>query len=251
MARAGWATIDPTGTIQQGDLSFDCTRLNNTVSFSASAGFRNSASGSFDNLPWFSRLRVNGNLVIGDTQIKGNQAAIQYQEFWTSTVSENIAVASNSSQIPVSADWWESGASGTRDNNFAIPGISVPTLASATVQYITENSATITAAISNPGLNCTPDNIKIEYGTDTSYGTNIVISGGSAVFNLTDLDDDTIYFFRITGTNGAGLSSAEAGSFKTDVGSMGKLIDGVNDQDFEIYLISSDGTVAQREVVFV
>ncbi len=98
--------------------------------------------------------------------------------------------------------------------------ITAPTAATNAATNITENSATLNGTV-NPNNSST--DILFEYGTTTSYGNQIASTIGSASgdlditvsVNLTGLQSNTTYHFRISATNGVGTNAGSDMSFTT------------------------------------
>lgn len=83
---------------------------------------------------------------------------------------------------------------------------------------ITQSAATITAAVNPEGL---PTTYELQYGTSTSYGTQLFTSAGSGhalvriALTLTGLAPDSTYHYRITATNREGAAETGDETFTT------------------------------------
>ncbi|MEJ2616848.1 MAG: fibronectin type III domain-containing protein, partial [Ignavibacteriaceae bacterium] len=98
--------------------------------------------------------------------------------------------------------------------------IFAPTVTTNSATNITENSATINGTINPNGSLST---VVFEYGTTTSYGNQITavqspVTGSqdvSVTANLTDLQPNTTYHYRLKGTNDGGVSLGSDITFTT------------------------------------
>ncbi len=97
---------------------------------------------------------------------------------------------------------------------------SAPTVITNTVTNVSINSATLNGMVTPNGLSTT---VKFQYGLTTSYGSDITaapspVTGNTAVSvsaGLTGLAPNTLYHYRITGTNSAGTTNGADQTFTT------------------------------------
>jgi len=103
------------------------------------------------------------------------------------------------------------------------PAVIAPVVALRSVGEITHESALITVDV-NPGF--APTNLSLEYSRDANMATGVLtapfnpssVSGGEVVqatARLTGLALTATYYFRITGSNESGVTTAPIGNFKT------------------------------------
>ena len=101
-------------------------------------------------------------------------------------------------------------ASATLTGSFTVTGIA-PTISSVSVTP-DENSCAFSWT-ATPDTGATISSRKIEYGTSTSYGSQITPNSDSGT--ITSLSGATKYYYRITVTDSKGRSSTSTGNFTT------------------------------------
>jgi len=101
-------------------------------------------------------------------------------------------------------------ATSTLTGSFTVTGIA-PTISNVSVTP-GENSCAFSWT-ATPDTGATISSRKIEYGTSTSYGSQITPSGNSGT--ITNLSGATKYYYRITVTDNKGRSSTVTGNFTT------------------------------------
>ncbi len=93
-----------------------------------------------------------------------------------------------------------------------------PQVGPASVSEVTQESATISTSVNPEGLHTL---YKLDVGTSTAYGTPHPGDAGSGsapvplTFDLTGLEPGTTYHFRLTASNGDGISSEADQTFTT------------------------------------
>ncbi len=94
-----------------------------------------------------------------------------------------------------------------------------PTVTTFAASSVTLNSATFNGVVSANGASTT---VKFDYGTSTSYGSNVVAAqspvstnGTTVTAGATNLLCSTTYHFRVVGTNSAGPTNGADQSFVT------------------------------------
>jgi hypothetical protein len=104
------------------------------------------------------------------------------------------------------------------DQTFTTSPATPPLLGTGEASTITQSTTTITAAVNPEGLSTT---YELQYGTSTSYGTQLFTSAGSghALINialtLTGLAPDSTYHYRLTATNREGTTETSDKTFTT------------------------------------
>jgi phosphodiesterase/alkaline phosphatase D-like protein len=109
------------------------------------------------------------------------------------------------------------------DASFTTPAQSVPTVATQAASAVSRTGATLNATVTPNGLATT---YHFEYGTTTSYGTNVPVPDASAGSgstpqsvsqSLTGLTTGTTYHYRIVATNSAGVTTGADMTFTPGV----------------------------------
>jgi len=112
------------------------------------------------------------------------------------------------------------GRGGMASTTFTIAVNGPPTVATNSATNVGSTSATLNGAVNPNNLSTT---VKFQYGTTTSYGSEITaiqspVTGATAVTvsaALTGLFQNTLYHYRVVGTNSAGTISGADGMFTT------------------------------------
>lgn len=200
------------------------TRSNNTITMNnVRAAFRYvRTSGTFTTLQTSGTKGArseapSGTLRNADTVINSNALFNVGQDYWGNYSTPVFTVGATDTTTTVRQAYIHAGNNYFGGNQvIPIPPLGTPSLSSQTVTNITPTTATVTAT-ATAGTNSTGvSSIQIQYGTTTSYGTNITDSASPFTWNLTGLIPGTVYFYRFVITNAGGRTTTTSGfSFTT------------------------------------
>lgn len=192
-----------------GDIVYNCTRTNNTVTFTGTYARIKFVreSGSWTSFSyaagWYWRLLIETGTQRASNTGSGTRSVNDVNN--GSSVSFSLSVGANDTVIYGRIGAYFSGDGQTYTGNKAIdiPNLGSPSLSSQSVSNIKQKSADI-AYSASAGSNATFSSCQLQYGLTGSYGTNVSKSSSSGTFNLTDLKPGKTYYYRFVLTNGGG-----------------------------------------------
>lgn len=204
-----------------GQLVYDVSRSNNTVTFSNfySQGQHVRIAGSgYSNFTYSTGWDVVGDAPSGSQRVSGG---------WSGTRSYNAVDSTGATSFTVGVganDTTMSVLAGARYRNdgvtyawftIGIPTLGAPSLSSQSVSNIKPRTATISASAA-AGDNATFSSIELQYGLTQSYGSSTSSSSSTPTFNLTGLSAGKTYNYRFVITNGGGKTTTTGNyTFKT------------------------------------
>lgn len=218
-ARLGGLPFSTTMAIY-GQLVYDVSRSNNTVTFSNfyAQGQHVRIAGSATSFTYSTGWDVVGDAPSGSQRVSG---------FWSGTRSINAIDSTGATSFSVGVganDTTMSVRAGARYRNdgvtyawftIGIPALGAPSLSSTSVTNITPRTATISASAA-AGDNATFSSIELQYGLTQSYGSSTSSSSSTPTFNLTGLSPGKTYNYRFVITNGGGKVTTTGNyTFKT------------------------------------
>ncbi|MCR4438808.1 MAG: T9SS type A sorting domain-containing protein [candidate division KSB1 bacterium] len=115
---------------------------------------------------------------------------------------------------------WDGRAYGSSSTSWKFTIVASPTATTAAASNVTANSAKFNGTVNPNGLSTT---VKFQYGTSTSYGSEIAappssVSGTSSTSvsaQLSGLSPNTTYHYRVVATDSLGTTYGEDESFRT------------------------------------
>lgn len=220
-ARLGGLPFSTTMAIY-GQLVYDVSRSNNTVTFSNfyAQGQHVRIAGSATSFTYSTGWDVVGDAPSGSQRVSGGWSGTRSVNAVDSTgaTSFTVGVGANDTSMSVRA-----GARYRNDGvtyawfTIGIPTLGAPSLSSQSVSNIKPRTATVNASYT-AGDNATLSNIELQYGTTLSYGSSMSIAGNttSSYFNLSELTPGATYNYRFVLTNGGGkVTTTSNYTFKT------------------------------------
>lgn len=138
------------------------------------------------------------------------------------------------------------------DKSFTTAAIS-PTVTTGSAGSIASSSATLNGTVNANNASTT---VVFEYGTDTSYGSSVSINEGtisgtsatSVTASLTGLQSNTLYHYRIKGTNSGGTSTGADQTFTTAVEAPGAITNAATVYDDGSNKVDLNGSVDPNTV---
>lgn len=202
------------------------TRSNNAVTINGlQAENWTPTASAFDAAPWYMDVEwPRGTLRLGSVQTKPSTGSgnITNDHYFSSGTTFSYVVNSGDTSTEINGrintdGSWKAWLSDQWGSIFVgIPGISGPSTPTGSAINIKPTTAQISASVASAGTNCTFSGLLLEYGLTTGYGTSQSTGSSSNTFTLSGLKAGATYYWRLTATNGAGLTSQSTGSFKTE-----------------------------------
>lgn len=192
-----------------GDIVYDVTRSDNTVSFTGTYARIQYVreSGSWTSFTygsgWTWKLYTTSGTNRTSNGASGNRAVNAVDNGTSTSFSISVGASDTTCSARVGA-YFAGDPETFADKTLNIPALGDPSLATQSSSSVLVTSATITAT-ANAGTNSSGvASVQLQYGLTTGYGTNLTDSSSPYTWDLTGLVPGSTYHYRFVITNNGG-----------------------------------------------